>query len=781
MQAQRLARLGEAAFSQSIHPLKRTKRLRKARIIGFDTEYDSQTNELISVQLGMADGHAHFHEVVEGQQLTWAVLWDWCCSLLTDAGFSVAQNELSAVLLIAFFSLAEMQHLPWWDEHAYIREHSNTYEWSYPGTTKQSWLCPACWHQKVRRRKGLATCQSCGMEGPEEAFSYRRPLQVMRVIDLQTWFTGQSLGAVAKVFGEEKLTWQRDQVSRADLAKPGFLEYAIHDAVLCARIYSKLRDTFLTEWGVDIAETRTPAATSGAILRANYMSDPVIHNPHHRSRKLAILANWGGNNQAFARGVGEGLWFEYDAVSMYPSSAICLGVLPRADDICYLQRDEVFNPVFIGGWVHARFEFPEDEVYPCLPVYDGSRLIYPLAGETYCSIEEIRLAREYGARIDVIEAYGYAEGTDSLTRYLQDMIYRKEQADRAGDMVGRTLWKLMMNSVIGKFCQKVIKWDVNDLMRLQTFFHIPVQDLLRMDEASFLAHAREFETITGRTCRERVNVGSLWMPEWNTLILGYARATLARAFRETKAMIGTTDSLITSQDRGPGFTCNGIRFERKTWGTHLVIVRTRLYALWGGYCLSCHQPVEQETEGMYVCPRCSRPSGKPKIAYHAIHSSKAAQQILRTEFPSGAAYAQYRIPLRFIRLREALATGKALGAPVRDSPRIVSLEWDGKRVLKVPWWQKEQAAIYRICAEEVTRDLEWRRRIGYNEEYEGAEELLRREVTWRILQGRYGEQLKLKWLSLLAEEERHGFFDTEPLKEVIHNGTGAEGSNRRIR
>lgn len=762
MELSKLEQLGTAAFAQSIEPLKRPKLLTKARVLGWDTEYDSQTGELLSVQLATAHGPAHFHEIKRGQKLDWSMLWKWSCDVLKEAGYSVARNQLSTILLVTHFSLAEIQHLPWWADMAYIREHSQTYEWSYPGTTRRAWLCPACYTQRVIRENGFATCARCGFQDSEQAFEYKRPAQIMRVIDLQTWFVGQSLAAVANVFGERKLDWERDRVSRADLLKPGFKEYAIHDAVLCARIYESLRETFSKEWGVDIAETRTPASTSGAILRARYVYE-TINNPHHRSRRLGMLANWGGNNQAFVRGYQEGLFYEYDAVSMYPNAAITLGVLPRAHDIVYLRPDEVFSSKVLGGWAHVEFEFPSETVYPCLPVFDGRALCYPLKGESYCTIEELRFARELGAKLTIREAYGYATGTDALTRYLIAMMKGKDEAERAGDTVRRSMYKLLLNSVIGKLCQKVVKWDVNDLKKLEQYFQIPVKDLLRMDEKTFLLHAEEFERVTGQICRMRVNVGSLWLPEWNTLILGYARATLARAFHETKSLLGTTDSLITDRDMGETFVVNRILFERRTWGTNMSVVRTRLYALWGGYCLECKTGDVDEDKGTYTCRKCGGFAGQEKIAYHAIHNAQAAKRILKEVFVNGHDEANYTIPLRFVRLREALRTGRALGAPIREIPRTVMLGWDEKRKLIEHDSKRRKRELFERFSPVVRSDIDWKRRVGYD----GDETMIRNEIEYRILQGVFGEDVKHEYLDLMRETVSNRGFEYSLPWEVV--------------
>ncbi len=56
------------------------------------------------------------------------------------------------------------------------------------------------------------------------------------------------------------------------------------------------------------------------------------------------------------------------------------------------------------GFGYVKFSFPDDIMYPCLPVKDdkGRGLIYPLNGETYASAPEIYIALQLGAKISSI-------------------------------------------------------------------------------------------------------------------------------------------------------------------------------------------------------------------------------------------------------------------------------------------------------------------------------------------------------------------------------------------
>jgi hypothetical protein len=182
-----------------------------------------------------------------------------------------------------------------------------------------------------------------------------------------------------------------------------------------------------------------------------------------------------------------------------------------------------------------------------------------------------------------------------------------------------------------------------------------------------------------------VSVGNSFYPEWNALILGYARASTSRficslANQGYDIGIASTDSVIFRQNRQtkepqPTYTENGITFERRESGAHMAIVRTRLYRLGSDV-------PELQDDGND--PR------EIKLAHHAVPRRKVARALF------DAFVRDPSIPLylydtgRLQTYRESVVYGKAYGQEVTFSDRKTRLAWDDKRNLvngldSIPW------------------------------------------------------------------------------------------------
>ncbi len=625
--------LGGIIYAQTLKPRRTDREARRIAILGFDTEFDAMTGALLSLQF-THDGAEQFVEWPEGKPLTWEEVYGIVLAFLAGCGRSVSPRKMRQVLLVSYFSLADVQHLDLLSPHVRIDE------W---GAANYDFT----WQAKRRLHR----------------FRDGRPAewkteQSVRVVDLQTWFRGQPLAAAARSFGAgEKLAWAREKISRADLAQEAFRQYAMNDAHLAERIFLRLREITMQKYDVDTVLTRTPASTSMSIFRRRYLRTQ-YQNRTSRLRRLALLCAWGGNNQAFSRGVFQGTFTEYDAVSMYPSSVLALAKLPNEQDWLRVKSlASAIRPVNRGGFCHVAFSFPKGTEYPCLPVYVKGALVYPLEGETYCTLEEVRAALVLGADVDARETWVYQTGGTEFARYMRDQMQLKDEAETRGDLAARALHKLYMNAVIGKLAQRRFNYDLNQAKQIAAERMIPLHDLLSIPNLL-------------QQVPRRVLLGSGWYPEWNALILGYARATLGLAFARTRALVGTTDSLICSGDHGDGFSVNGIHFKRKGSGDTLKVVRTRLYLL---------------TQGTEV----------RHIAFHGVHGFQNGLSLLAS-WQDGPAPEWRYTRTHIVKVREAFRTQRRPGESETRPFRTVLL-WDNKRRLqeagKTAAWQTAEQMV----------------------------------------------------------------------------------------
>lgn len=626
---------GKILFANKVKKIKTLKKISDPIIIGFDTEYDPKTSDLFTYQLSYKSVPNIYYD-----KMTFS-------SILSHlkGNYNLRLSKRKTIYLISYFSSAEIQHLPFLN--CRILQYSpNNFEFVYMTKSK------------------IKIC----------------------VIDLQVFFLPSKppLSKVAETFELKKLNYNVSNLTRDKIYDKDFVNYAKHDAYICERIFVKLRNRYLQRFKVDILRTKTTANTSSSIYRIYYIQKPP-ENTFTHIRRLALKTDWGGNNQCFYRGcfsVNEGYFYEYDAYSMYPNSAVQLKCLPAHKNFypCDNIKDFI-KEKNLGGICKVRFEFPNNCFYPCLPTFFDNKLCYPLSGISYCTLQEIRTAIEMNCKIDLLKAYAYKEGDSSYCKYMEMLVKEKEKADLEGDKIMRILYKLMANALVGKLTQKILDYDINDLAEASKKFEfdlsiLPQKDIIKMCVAN------------GIELKKNISIGNLFIPEWHTLILGYSRATLAKAFYKKKALVGTTDSLIfySKEDLKDPFIFNNIRFDLKNRGKEIILLRTRLYALF-----------KEFNPYFFQCPLLIK-LNMVKFASHGLrgylnilmffkyayenlaHILIDREKILKDEVMDKK-YFEYKVN-RLITLRESIRYQKNFMQKEERDFKI-NLSWDNKRILSV--------------------------------------------------------------------------------------------------
>jgi len=528
--------LGIGLFQQSLEPYRRKPRS-KVVIFGLDTEYryvsketatGNQTagsKELVCWQLSLNAEHI---SVYPGE-LSWETLYDRARELLKAAGHKL--TEVNSIYFAVFFAQAECQWLDW--------------------------------------LAGNIELYGSGRMNLRYAMPNKR--HTLYIYDVSNFFVGQSLKMAAPAFGLSKLDYDVSDLQPDSLNDAAFVEYARNDAYIVGEILRQLRQRELDNTGIDILNTRTPAGTAAADFRHRFIDAKYgQRNCHLRRRNL--WASWGGRKECFFRGTKPTV-YEYDAAGCYPSAAFNLHILPLEDDWQYTVNLKRWLSAK-GGFGSVRFQFPADCQYPCLPVavkHESSyRVYFPSDGVSDCTTWEAEAAIEMGAKVWLRQGYYYNSGQSWLSEYLKLLIDERKET---GDSVLKTLLKLKSNSIIGKLTQKRLNYDVNELVKYAKDNDLPLE---------WVANMRGLETDGGLPIKKKLSVGNLFYPEWNTLILGKARAIMAKAIHKTEALQVMTDAVVTEKDLGECFEIEGMRFERKYSGDYLAY-RAGLYRIAGEY------------------------------------------------------------------------------------------------------------------------------------------------------------------------------------------------------
>jgi hypothetical protein len=588
----KVKRLGFAGYARSIHPLKRLSFYAGA-VLAFDTEYESKSRKLISFQL-CGEKSSLFLPIERGGKLTVARLFAACVKTLGDMP--------DEVLLVTYFSPAEIQFLPLLREGFNVREYA----------------------------RGSLDC------------SFRAGQSVLHIFDLARWYDGRSLAAAAESIGEKKLDWARSKVTRADLRKPGFRAYALRDAEITFRLFTALRVRFKESTGVDIVESKTPAGASAAAFRRLHVKRGRLYCDDNDARRAALFGTWGGRAEVFERGRLKGEFTEYDISSAYPRSVLALGKLPVQGSWRELRNLQGLGK-WRGGFLHVRFGFRTGTRFPCLPVNCQEFLLYPLEGRSWATLDEVKLALEMGARVSLLEGRVYRDGTRALADYMQWALDSRAKVTGAA----QTMFKLLANSLIGKFAQAI------DKIPLGEYWRIAEEGGFCLDEL-FELSPRELQALG---VKSTVSLGPVFMPEWNGLITGRTRATLGRMLNAaTRPIYCHTDSVWARALPANDF---GLPVERKICG-EAVVIRTRFAAL-----------------GLPATFKRAR-SGAAHVAHHSVWNLVTACQML-SRFDGRDFSRHYPID-RPLRVREAARSGRVPGSWVTEW-RTAGTKWDCKRAL----------------------------------------------------------------------------------------------------
>ncbi|NOD84032.1 hypothetical protein GS611_07230 [Ruegeria sp. HKCCD6119] len=336
----------------------------------------------------------------------------------------------------------------------------------------------------------------------------------------------KSLAKLGEILGFEKMKLSDDpkqeQYYKENMGElleanwPLFRDYAIRDAEVCAqytvlmiRLYFEKTGKFklpvtLTSIGVDLIEKHwmSQGLDPLVIVGKEKVTEKYWSNKSNRyvtktEAKTVQKLFWsedfftecyhGGRNEQFWFGPApEGVWYDYDLTSAYPTAMALIGE-PDWDTITHItSTDELLG----GGltvedlaFANVDFEFPEDVRYPVLPVRTENGLLFPRKGNSTTHISEILLAKKLGAKIKLVEGRrinsdrvisrredggreygGHAE--KPFLKFARHCI--EERAKHPKKTLHNLFWKELVNSTYGKTAQGLRERRIYDLRDAET-------------------------------------------------------------------------------------------------------------------------------------------------------------------------------------------------------------------------------------------------------------------------------------------------------------------------
>jgi hypothetical protein len=175
--------------------------------------------------------------------------------------------------------------------------------------------------------------------------------------------------------------------------------------------------------------------------------------------EIASHAYYGGRNECFIYGIHNAdEWNDYDLSGAYPT-AMAMLQNPDFSKVTTLTGDIITMDPLSYTFGLIDFEFPENTMYPCLPIKDpkGRGLVFPLRGRTYASAPEIYAALKMGAKIRWVQV-GIQVGTSDrfdMGEALADLLKARAEAKKVygKGSVQELRLKEMVNSIYGKLAQ----------------------------------------------------------------------------------------------------------------------------------------------------------------------------------------------------------------------------------------------------------------------------------------------------------------------------------------
>jgi len=291
-----------------------------------------------------------------------------------------------------------------------------------------------------------------------------------------------SLDALAKAMGKIKLQlpegYDKDDMGKfLQEQEDEFIMYACNDATLTLQYVKSLygdnkipvtvggegashfKETIMKNKGWKEKEFDFYLRGMLTIKDENYRKKLIPRKEAVAVLEIANHCYYGGRNETFLFGIHHGPeWNDYDLSGAYPT---VMTMLPIPDfDMIGTLSGKVMNidpRSYTFGLVD--FEFPEDVMYPCLPVKDseGRGLIFPRKGRTFASAPELYLALRWGAEITWVQV-GYQIGNTGeylMMEALADLLKQRAEAKRmfGKGSIQEIRIKEMVNSIYGKLAQ----------------------------------------------------------------------------------------------------------------------------------------------------------------------------------------------------------------------------------------------------------------------------------------------------------------------------------------
>ncbi|XP_022849082.1 uncharacterized protein LOC111371371 [Olea europaea var. sylvestris] len=252
-----------------------------------------------------------------------------------------------------------------------------------------------------------------------------------------------------------KGTIQHDEVQVSNLIplQHQLLVYMKQDILLLGGVMLKALEIYWTICNVDIVTKLTLSSLALTIFRTNYyvQNNWSIYIPNRNEDTFIRRGYYGGHSDAYIP-CGDNLYY-YDVNSLYPYIMKSY-TMPRGETVWHgkLEGQDLDN---LFGFIEAYVVCPRTISPPFLPYRDekNQTLLFPIGKfvDVYYS-EELKYARDIGYQSIPLSSYLFEKKNSiPFKSFVFDIFDRRQEAKRAGNDTMSYVYKILMNSLYGRF------------------------------------------------------------------------------------------------------------------------------------------------------------------------------------------------------------------------------------------------------------------------------------------------------------------------------------------
>lgn len=241
------------------------------------------------------------------------------------------------------------------------------------------------------------------------------------------------------------------EVSNLKLRSVELLEYMKQDIRLLGGVMLKAQDIYWNQYNVDIENVMTLSTLAMSIFRLKYYDSNTfpIHIPSRNEDTFIRRGYYGGHADTYIP-CGEKLYY-YDVNSLYPHIMKTFhmpGGQPVWDgNLMGRKLSELY------GFIEAYIYCPNTIKRPFLPFKDkNNTLLFPTGefiGVYYT--EELLFAERLGYNIIPLKGYLFEKKVSPFEGFVSELYSRRQEAKRDGNDAMSYIYKILMNSLYGRF------------------------------------------------------------------------------------------------------------------------------------------------------------------------------------------------------------------------------------------------------------------------------------------------------------------------------------------